>query len=274
MLGSGMALTGSCPGTVWAQLGAGLPYVFHIIAGGMLATLMVGYLEKVVLEKFPNYHQRGEPIALDQVMKLPYPVVAVGLATMMGIIVKVIDMYFPWRASTAQWVATGAAVSGFPPSFHSVAWDPLVAGVLLGILQIPAILTNGTGLGASAGWVYAAGVAAKSCDGKCDEHAPYFTRTRSAWQAVAALGMICGGFASNHLSHLCVQGPILSAAASLGAGNALKAFCGGILLLLGSRLANGCTSGHGLTGMATLSLSSIITVACMFAGGILTRLVF
>lgn len=272
LLGSGMALTGSCPGTVWAQVGAGLPYVVHIIAGGMLATLVVGYLEKGLLEKLPNYQKRGEPKALDQMLKIPYPAVAVGMAVMMVAVIKVVEVYFPWKVSSALWVAPGAPLASFPPTLHSAAWDPLIAGVLLGLLQIPAILTNGTGLGASAGWVFAAGMAAKTCDHKCEENAPYFTRTRSIWQAVAALGMVCGGFISNYYARASVVGPVLSAKAAVGVGSAVSAFCGGFLLLLGSRIANGCTSGHGLTGMATLSISSFITVACMFAGGILTKL--
>ena len=43
-------------------------------------------------------------------------------------------------------------------------------------------------------------------------------------------------------------------------------FVGGILLVFGARLAGGCTSGHGLSGMASLSIASFVTVASMFAG--------
>jgi len=40
--------------------------------------------------------------------------------------------------------------------------------------------------------------------------------------------------------------------------------------LLGARIAGGCTSGHGISGMAQLSVGSMVAVAAMFAGGILT----
>jgi uncharacterized membrane protein YedE/YeeE len=33
----------------------------------------------------------------------------------------------------------------------------------------------------------------------------------------------------------------------------VRGFIGGLLLLFGARLANGCTSGHGLTGFSNLS---------------------
>lgn len=43
---------------------------------------------------------------------------------------------------------------------------------------------------------------------------------------------------------------------------------GGFLMIAGARTAGGCASGHGLSGMARLSLASVITVAGMFIGGI------
>jgi len=51
------------------------------------------------------------------------------------------------------------------------------------------------------------------------------------------------------------------------------ALAGGILLGFGSRWAGGCTSGHGINGSIQLSLASIITACCFFAGGITTALV-
>jgi uncharacterized membrane protein YedE/YeeE len=43
-------------------------------------------------------------------------------------------------------------------------------------------------------------------------------------------------------------------------------------MLLGARIADGCTSGHGLSGMAQLSVGSTVAVAAMFAGGIATAM--
>jgi len=46
------------------------------------------------------------------------------------------------------------------------------------------------------------------------------------------------------------------------------AFAGGFILLFGARLAGGCTSGHGISGISQIAVGSIITVIFMFAGGI------
>jgi uncharacterized membrane protein YedE/YeeE len=46
-----------------------------------------------------------------------------------------------------------------------------------------------------------------------------------------------------------------------------RAILGGITLIVGSRVAGGCTSGHGISGMSMLSVASFVTVGGMFAGG-------
>jgi len=49
----------------------------------------------------------------------------------------------------------------------------------------------------------------------------------------------------------------------------LSAGLGGFLMILGSRMAGGCTSGHGISGISLLSVSSFFTIgACFLAGGI------
>jgi len=42
---------------------------------------------------------------------------------------------------------------------------------------------------------------------------------------------------------------------------------GGCIMLVGAGMAGGCTSGHGISGMAKLSLPSFMSVGAMFAGG-------
>jgi uncharacterized membrane protein YedE/YeeE len=46
-------------------------------------------------------------------------------------------------------------------------------------------------------------------------------------------------------------------------------FGGGILMAFGARLAGGCTSGHGISGAAQLSVSSWISLICFFIGGVI-----
>ena len=53
-------------------------------------------------------------------------------------------------------------------------------------------------------------------------------------------------------------------------GKLLWMFGGGLLIGFGTRLAGGCTSGHGIFGMSNLELPSIISTGCFMAAGIVT----
>lgn len=59
LLGSGMRLSGACPGTVWVQLGAGIPFASYTIAGGFVGGLLYKSFEASFLRiarvgKFPH----------------------------------------------------------------------------------------------------------------------------------------------------------------------------------------------------------------------------
>lgn len=75
------------------------------------------------------------------------------------------------------------------------------------------------------------------------------------WRSVYALGMLLGGalYAAFGLPQEATQVP------------AWKFIVGGLLIGFGARLGGGCTSGHGICGMASLSGSSVLMV-CTFLG--------
>jgi uncharacterized membrane protein YedE/YeeE len=51
-------------------------------------------------------------------------------------------------------------------------------------------------------------------------------------------------------------------------------FLGGFLLLAGATMANGCTSGVGITSVGHQSFIGLIGTACMFGAAILVRRTF
>ena len=53
-----------------------------------------------------------------------------------------------------------------------------------------------------------------------------------------------------------------------GAGAAVVLLCGGFLVGFGAKMAGGCTSGHGLCGLARVQWGSLAATAAMFAGGV------
>jgi uncharacterized membrane protein YedE/YeeE len=47
-------------------------------------------------------------------------------------------------------------------------------------------------------------------------------------------------------------------------------FVGGLFIGFGTRLANGCTSGHGIFGLANFELPSLVAALSFMTGGIVT----
>jgi uncharacterized protein len=159
---------------------------------------------------------------------------------------------------------------------HAKAWSPYAAGVVIGLLQIPAFLIIETALGASSSYVTIGGLIASWIDPsvlQIDYVAKHIAATAKNWWQVALVGGIAvGAFLSARISGAARSpiAPIWSRA--LGSASPGKryvvAFVAGFLMLFGARIADGCTSGHGLSGMAQLAVGSTVAVAAMFAGGI------
>jgi hypothetical protein len=163
------------------------------------------------------------------------------------------------------------------PSLTDRAWSPTLAGVLIGLLQIPAFLLLDTAIGTSSSYVTVGaslaefgdpavrgiGYAAKHLDG-----------AKNWWQVALVAGIAIGALISASLSGTRRRGvsPVWSRA--LGNNSRLArfalAFAAGFVMLAGARIADGCTSGHGISGIAQLAIASFIAVAAMFAGGIAT----
>lgn len=83
-----------------------------------------------------------------------------------------------------------------------------------------------------------------------------------AWRIAFVLGLIAAPILSQFLGYR------LQPAALPGSSTVLV--IAGLLVGLGTRLAGGCTSGHGICGMARLSRRSIAATAIFMAAAIVT----
>lgn len=161
------------------------------------------------------------------------------------------------------------------------AWSPYAAGVVIGLLQIPTFLLMDTALGASSSFVTVAAHIASVFD-PAVEKIKYFSSHMSGaknwWQVAVVVGIAVGAFISMKLSGARRQtiSPVWARATGTTSlwGRAPVAFLGGFIMLFGARIAGGCTSGHGISGIAQLSVGSTLAVAAMFAGGIATAMLF
>lgn len=156
------------------------------------------------------------------------------------------------------------------------SWSPYLAGVLIGLLQIPAFLLINTALGTSSSYVTVSASLASLFDPEIahiDYVARHLSGAKNWWQVATVVGIALGAFISARLSGTARHGIAPLWRHALGTASTgvrlLLAFVAGFLLLLGARIADGCTSGHGISGLAQLAVSSFITIACMFAGGMI-----
>jgi hypothetical protein len=159
------------------------------------------------------------------------------------------------------------------------AWSPYAAGVVIGLLQIPTFLLMNTALGASSSFVTVGAHIAAFFDPAAAQikyFAGHMYGAKNWWQVAVVVGIAVGAFLSMRLggTRRASFSPVWTRATGTRsfAARAPMAFLGGFVMLVGARIAGGCTSGHGISGIAQLSAGSTLAVAAMFAGGILTAL--
>jgi uncharacterized membrane protein YedE/YeeE len=119
----------------------------------------------------------------------------------------------------------------------------LIGGALIGLAASLLLLLNGRVLGITG---IVAGIVSPD----------------ARWRVFLVAGMIFGGLAVASLLPGSLASTVHQPAAAIIAG--------GLLVGFGTRLANGCTSGHGICGIARLSTRSITATIVFMATGALT----
>jgi uncharacterized membrane protein YedE/YeeE len=107
---------------------------------------------------------------------------------------------------------------------------------------------------------------------------PYFQRpavvSGRPWRLPFAAGLVLGGFLSAALgggwSPTWALGMFDRIVGFGPAGKLAWMFTGGLFIGLGTRLAGGCTSGHGVFGMSNFEWPSFLATASFLAAGIVT----
>lgn len=108
--------------------------------------------------------------------------------------------------------------------------------------------------------------------------APYFTRPSllgaRRWRLPFVVGLFLGGVLSAVLGGGWAPTWTLGMLdARLGLdplGKLIWMFVGGLFIGFGTRMAGGCTSGHGIFGVSNFELPSLVSTVSFMAGGIVT----
>ena len=128
---------------------------------------------------------------------------------------------------------------------HFTPLSALAGGVLIGLAAAWLLLENGRILGASG--LIGGLIPPRPGDWP--------------WRAEVILGLILAPLVARFLFQ--TPSPLITAAPA-------TLITGGLLVGFGTRLANGCTSGHGVCGLARLSLRSLVATLTFMAVGFAT----
>lgn len=154
-------------------------------------------------------------------------------------------------------------LSGTPP------WHWALAGGLIATITLVLLFVGNKRLGVSSGLEDLCSLALQST---------YFQRravtSGRSWRLPFVAGLMLGGALSAMLgggwSPTWALGRL---DATLGLGHAATLvwmFVGGLFVGVGTRLANGCTSGHGIFGLSNFEWPSLVAVISFMTAGIVT----
>jgi len=174
----------------------------------------------------------------------------------------------------------GAAEFGVHAAdYDGGAWSPYLVGGAIGVLSWLTFYFADKVIGASSFYATLAGFIGKAVAPKHTESLQYYKKEPPAidWGFLFVICTILGGLLAawtggevrNEWLHPMWVDRFGADSMVL---RGVIGFAGGVLMAFGSRLAGGCTSGHGISGTLQLNPGSWLTVVAMFISGIATAM--
>ena len=160
-------------------------------------------------------------------------------------------------------------------------WNPYLVGALIGVLSILTFSLVDKPIGMSTGIAQASGACALPVLGSAGVAANTYWAKKAvpAWDygSLFVLGTFFGAFASAVVSGSFKLESVPAVWRERFGPSVIKrmaaAFLGGVIIIFGARLADGCTSGHGISGSLQLAVSSWTFFIVMFATGAVTAFI-
>lgn len=155
-------------------------------------------------------------------------------------------------------------------------WNPYVAGALSGFVSIFSVWAAGKYLGASTTFVRTAAMFESIFDQQKVAQMEYFIKNapKIDWQWMVVIGIFLGALiasvSSGSFQLKALPDMWQKRFGSSVSYRAVFAFVGGAMAMFGARLADGCPSGHGLSGSLQLAVSGFIALTFFFVGGVIS----
>jgi len=249
IFGSGMAILGYCPGTLPVSLGEGsvdaLAGIIGALTGGLIYTIILPFVQGIT----------GPDLG------------SISLFTLIGqydVIFYVADFIvgalFIWIAFWLNKIE----------KTKDLKW--LYSGIGLAVLNAIVFLTVGTNriIGASTAYPYVSDLITGTTQNS------YFPKIQGPgkWEVLFLTGAFISGIVISlfrkEFKITIIHSNWEKYKGSSVPKRLLWAFVGGFILIIGARLAGGCTSGHILSGGMQLAVSSLVFAIFVFGGLLIT----
>lgn len=254
-----MALSSACPGMALPQLALGLPRARAVVAGSTLGGVVWAAALRPGIERLRRRRARRRAASGHREPPPRTLASALGLGRTTTLVL--------YEAALAGAVATLPSVSA--PATTATGGALLVGG---GAQLVSLLLRRGSLLGVSTCYEQLGDWVVYGCRRVRRGRGGVAPRPGTSAMVFAA-SLVAGAWL------LARARPDLAAAPAYhhhrvgGEGGRLgeearRALVGGLLMAVGSRAAGGCAAGHGISGMALMSVSSLVTMASAFAAAV------
>ncbi|HUX59912.1 MAG TPA: YeeE/YedE thiosulfate transporter family protein [Ignavibacteriaceae bacterium] len=253
IFGSGMAILGYCPGTLAVSLGEGsLDALLGIVGGligGFIYTLLVPSFNFIIGPNLGN----------------------VSLSSLIGtnkLILFLLVFVFGGLFITAAFMLHKKEKT------NDMKW--LFAGIALAVLNAIAFLTVVTNrpIGASTAYPYIS----DALTGITNNNYFQKIKTPGSWEFIFLTGAFIAGLLMSlikkEFKFKLIHDNWKKYKGVSNLKRILWSLAGGFILIFGARLADGCTSGHILSGGMQIAFSSLVFAIFVFAGLLITGRIF
>lgn len=238
-----MSLAASCPGMVFIQVAMGVPSAQTTLTGAIVG----GIFWSAVLRPWVADQVRRQAASEKGAPGGSGPKT---LAQLFGTGRAATLVFFEVLLGAIVVTVAGKMVSA-PSAMH-----PIAGGLVIGGAQLLSLLARGSLVGVSTCYEHAGDWVMYLLRGGRGPRPSIGTLVFSASMMVGALMLVR-------------ERPDLALPSALTVYIApWKAFSGGFLMAVGSRLGGGCSSGHGISGMGLMSVSSFVSMFATFAAAI------
>jgi uncharacterized protein len=141
-------------------------------------------------------------------------------------------------------------------------WDWYISGPLIGLFVPMLYIVGNKMFGISSSFEHVCSLLLP----KSKTNIINYDKKSNSWKFYFVIGITIGALISVYV--LSADKPQFLPDVYYTYGGYIQLFIGGILIGFGTRYANGCTSGHAITGISLLQFSSLKSTIAFFAGGV------